>query len=719
MQVNINWDKFDSDLYRPLVVNEVPDFNPGTIAYDDYWDEQDRRCLEGFKPTSFMPKITNEHYFYLNMCKIQLLESGAKRKSKGSPFYRELDRRLFNEIYDAKQNNFGLIVGKPRRVGLSWVGSCTSTYELKFYREAQVGVAAGQDDKAQDFYEKVKYLLKNIQPQYASGIITKNEKEIKLGYEYTENKQKNEGGLLSQMFMKTMYAKPTGFEGKSLSLAIFEEAGLFEDLIAAYKSTEPCFKEGSIQFGTPIIYGTGGEIDKGSKGYRAMWYSKREAYNLKKVFVSASDYYPGDGIPDKKTGKRISFFDFKTGRTNHKLAKEYIIKERKAKEQSEGFVKHIQSYPLKESDIFIKDTGGLLNRRKLQSQLQNLENCPYEQTLGRLEWETTDSETLKLVAKARNLKEKDKIHFNRGSKIVFIKDDFGTVHKILDPIKRKEHLPYNPDIAGCDSYDDEVDLTKEKHSLGATIGYRVFHGNTGEYDMPTSYILDRGTSDADDEFYSQTLRLCVYYDMEVLVEHTKVAIIGYFKDVGAYRHLKGRPEIDGYKSAAVNQYGFKMPNQYAFKLVTGLLKAEVNENFNKIWFAEILEHLIDFGEVNSDLGSAYGMVMVYKLDMFGEITEGIDESANDTSLLHGMGRYVVENGSAVWKTYGESNDLFDSGGIEYFNPEVDLDNEDYDRFKNRYNNEKEKMKEDRNEILKKYGNDIMAFTLNEVQDKSR
>jgi len=693
---------------------EVPDFNPGTISYDDFWDEQDRRCLEGFKPTPFMPKITNEHYFYLNMCNIELLEKNATRKTKGSPFYRELDRRLFDEIHQAKKGFYGLIVGKPRRVGLSWVGSSSSCYELLFYKAGKVGVAAGQEDKAQDFYEKVKYLLSNMRKEYKSGIITKNKTEIKLGYEYTENKQQEEAGLLSQMFMKTMYAKPTGFEGKTLSLAIFEEAGLFIDIIAAYKSTEPCFKEGSYQFGTPLIYGTGGEIDKGSKGYKTMW-NNPEKYNLKKVFVSSVDYYPGDGIPDEKTKKVISFFDFKTGRTNSEMAYNYILKEREEKEGSEGFIKHIQSYPLKEGDIFIKNSGGLLNRKKINAQLRNLENCPYLIKQGTLEWHTKDEETLKLVARARNLKEEDKIHFSRGSEVVLKEDEeFGTYIEVLPPIKTS-HLPYNPNIQGTDSYDDEV--AEGTGSLGASMTYRCFYGVNNVYDIPTSYILDRGTSDSDDVFYSQTLRQSVYHGTENLIEHTKVAIIGYYKDVGAYKHLKGRPDIAGYSSNAQNQYGFKMPNQHAFKLVTRLLKAEVNQNFSNIWFEKVLEQLIDWGESNSDLGSAYGMCMVSKLDLFPEITDGMDEADTDYDPLNDMSYYALENGSMVLKTYGDKdNDPYSLKNMTKFDPEYDLTGVDYENFQETKKTNRNNAIKKQQDILDKYGGDIMAFTINEFEN---
>lgn len=722
MEVKIDWNKFDSEKYRPLVVEEIPDFKPGTISYDDYWDEQDYRCIKGFQPTPYMPRITGEHYFYLNACKIKLLKENATRKTTESPFYRELDRRLFNEIHQAKVGKYGLIVGKPRRVGLSYVGAATSTYELLFHKENEIGVAAGQDDKSQDFYDKVKMLLENIREEYRSGILTKNSEVIKLGYEEYINKQKEERGLKSQMYMKTMYAKPTGFEGKTLSMVIFEEAGLFEDLIAAYSSTLPCFKEGMIQFGTPIIYGTGGEIEKGSKGYKEMWYAKEHVYNLKKVLVTATDYYPGDGIPDEKTKTVISFFDFRTGRTNAELAYKHIIKERQEKEGSEGFIKHIQSYPLKESDIFIKNSGGLLNRKKISAQMRNQDNCPFERKKGNLVWKTNDSGTIKLIALARSLKEIDKIHFLRGSKLVFEDDEeFGQINKILDPIKQTG-LPYHPDIGGADSYDE--DNPGDKASLGATIVYRTFYSIQQPHDLPIAYILDRGTADEDDEYYSNSFRISVYYGIKLLVEYTKIAIIQYFKDVGGHDYLQERPDLtaSGYVSRAKNEYGFKMSNANSWKLTLRLLKAEVNINFNNIWFMEILEHLSDYGESNSDLGSAYGMVLVAKLDKFSDISDGIEQEAGEVNTIDGMGFYDLQDGELVFTTYGEkenefNDDPFSIHNMRTFDPEIDLQGQEREMFQKQKHADKTKIEDDRKKVMEKYGQDIMAFTLNQHNEK--
>lgn len=719
MKVEINWDKFDSKLYAPLVHDDIPDYSPGTIAYDDFWDEQDNRCLNGYKPTRFMPKITKEHYFYLNNAKIELLQPGATRKSAGHPFYRELDRRLFNAIDGAKKGGYGLIVGKPRRIGLSWAGTASTAHELLFNLEGKVGVAAGMENKAADFYEKIKYMFDKMRPEYKTGIIKKNKELFKIGYEYTENKQALEGGICSEMYIKTFFAKPTGFEGKSLNMVIFEEAGLFEDIIASYKSTLPCFREGARQFGTPLIYGTGGDIEKGSKGYQSMWKDHKK-YNLEKVFIPAFEYYPGDGIEDKETGKRISFFDFKTGRTNQKAAYEHIMAERKVMEGADGYIKHVQSYPVEEADIFIKTSGGLLNRKYLNTQLRNLDNCPYEIKRGTLEWTTNDLTTIRKAETARTLKELDKIHFKRGSKIKFVEDENGTVVKILDPLKNSKGLGYNADIGGSDSYDEEMAQEEREHaSSGSTIIYRTFAGLNEANDTPVCYVVDRGDGSADDTFYSTSLRMAVFYDTQILVEYTKIAIINYFKDCDAQEHLREKPDLEGYESKASNKYGWKVSNQYAKAIITKLLKAEINLNWSNYWFKELLLDLINYGDENTDLAMALGMCMVYKLDLFGEITDGVEDDPGDGNLLNDLGHWQRNHeGTYEYMTYGQSDDphAIDNSMFTNWNPEKDLDKEDYQQYMAHKTKVKTERVQAQKDLLDKYGGDIMGTIIDSIKE---
>jgi hypothetical protein len=698
MAVTILDHTFDAKRFNPLVydekiINYSKSLRPGTLAYDDFWDEQDDRCLFGYKPKG-MHDITGEHYFHLNMNQIEMLVQGERRKRLHAPYYRELDNRLFKITYDAKKHRYGLIVGKPRRVGLSEFGAVQLQYELIMHLRNRVGICAGKQEKADDFYKKVISLFQNVRPEYQVARLYKNDKEMKFGYTDIVNKQSIECGLESEMLIRTMFVDSTGFEGQSQSVVIFEEAGLFANLIASYKSTEPCFKEGSIQFGTPLIYGTGGQIEKGSKGYMDMW-ENHKAYNLEKIFIPAYEYYPGDGEVDDKTGiKAPSFFDLKTGRTNQDAALKHILEQRKiASKSKEGITKHIQSYPIKESEIFIKSKGGVLDRIKLNNQLMLIEEglCPYEVRVGRLEW-MDDERTIKLLNRCKDTKEKTKLRIKNKIKLRWVDDPEGSIKKIADPINHDD-MDHKPDIAGCDSYDEEVDADSKTASDGATVVYRTYAGPTREYNLPIAVLSERGDSGNDDVFYENNVKLAIYYNYELLFEYSKIAIESYFKDVGAEHHLKMRPDLrkDLGPTKAKNEYGQRMTTDVKV-LGTKLLKAEVKNNCGNIWFRSLLLDLIDYGDSNTDIAMALVMVLLYKLELFEQMVDeddGDDYDAGD-NIFDQMAYYDVDQkGNVTIKAYsGEQLDM-----LETFNPDIHLNDYDRAEIKRRRSDEKKQMEE--------------------------
>lgn len=708
---------FDAKKYSPLVHEDRGiDLKEGTIAYDQYWDEQDDRCINGYKPFG-MPAITGRHYFYLNMCNIMRLQGNERTKRLLNPLYRSLDRRLSYEIDDAMEHGHGIIAGKPRRVGLSWFSSMLIVYDMLFYLRNEVGVCAGKQDKADNFYAMVLSLFANINPNYKTGVLVKNKEEFKIGYDYTENRQKVEDGILSAMSIKTMFADSSGFEGKSFSICVFEEAGLFENIIAAYKATEPCFKDGARFFGLPLVYGTGGEIEKGSKGYKEM-FEKHEAYNLKKVFIPAYEYLPGDGIPDKN-GVTITFFNETTGETDQKAALEWILADReRVKKSRNALTKHIQSYPIKESEIFLKTKGGILDRMALVGQQVALNEGlgKDRRKLGVLRWKDTPI-AAKLLYKAKNAKERMVIRIKHKSMVTFHEDENGWLNKISDPINN-DSMTYKPDFAGIDSYDEEVEQTGE-HSFGAMIVYRAYAGPTREYDLPVAYIKERGDASTDDIFFEHSLMTAIYYNCETLIEYTKFAIQTWWSDVGAHKYLKRRPNLEEHlgKTRANNEYGQRMGGREK-ELGTKLLKSEVKENSHKILFDEIIIDLIDYGDVNTDLAMAYVMCLIFKLEIFPDISKDVEEDDDvyyDDILS--MSYYDIENGELVIRTYGEESDdnMFNGSDIQKYLPSRDATREERRNFIASEKNYKQKQDKFREDISKLYGNDIMGVVMSEFE----
>lgn len=674
---------WDPKLYQPLIYNEeikrkAEILKPGTIEYDDFWDEMDYYCYNGFKPKG-MPRITGRHFFYLNFCQIMRLPQGSRRKTLGAPFYRDLDHWIFLEIENAIKNGYGLLILKPRRIGMSEIGVINCVYESTFYQFNKIGVCAGKEDKASEFYDKFKDSLANVHVAYRNKIDVNNSSEVKLQYWDTINKEKKKYGIQTIARMKTMFADSSAFEGGSYSLVIFEEAGLFENLIQSYMATKPCFMEGNIQFGMPLVFGTGAEIDGNSKGFKEMA-NNPNAYNLKKIFVPANFFYPGDGEENERTKQKVSFYDYKKGVTDRKAALKFILEEREISKQSkEAYVKHVQSYPIKESEVFLSDKGGILDKILLNNQLMRIGDgsAPDPVLRGRLDWIDTD-EVIKLLNRAHNLKEKTKIRVKNKIKVKFVEDENGTIWKDADPINfHINHLGYKPDIGSCDSYDDDADDKKSQPSSGCVMAYRCFSGPGRLFNKPVGLLVERGDGSYDDDtFYENAVKMGIYWGMEILVEHTKTHIIRYFKDVGARYMLKDKPDIqEANISNQKNEIGVKMPEQVK-TLGTKLLKAEVRDNIHKCYFENVILDLLDYGFKNTDIAMAYLIVLLHRMGEFDEISEGIEYPPNqNTSYDPGRDSYYVDLHGNL-KIQGK--DRFDD--IPEFIPERDLDEEEYDKY---------------------------------------
>jgi len=693
---------FDAKHYSPLIHEPIPPMERGTLEHDDFWDEQDRRCLEGYAPIVDgvqYPRITGPHYFYLNMVQIMMLKQGAKKKKLAHPYYRVLDHLIFLEIEKAEILGYGLIIGKARRMGLSYIGDCMTLWNLLFHMNNECAIGAGKEDKATDLFKKVIKSLDNLRPEYKVSY-HKNKTELKLIYKVTENKVQKDEGIGSQLTVKTFFSDPSAFEGGSYSFFIFEEIGLQDNLIKSYKASEPCFMEGATQFGVPMMYGTGGEVDKGSRDMKIV-YEAPDSYNMKRLFIPAYMYYPGNvekGDSEMEAmDDNANFFDPRTGRTDEIKALEHILKRRqKASKSRDGYIKEIQSRPTEEGHLFLKTSGGLLNRIYLNDQLQKIYDTeiPYKKVQGRLEWDYDDSLNWKLQ-RCHTQKERDKLHMLNGSKVKFIEDDRGTVYKICDPIN-SSNMPYDADIGGIDSYDQQTD--EDKGSMGASIIYRCFNGVTKDYNMPVAYIKEKGDASSDDTFYSNSLKLAIFYKCKMLVEYSKVAIINYFEDTLGHSFLKEKPILrnEAIANKGRQTYGVHMTTEMKL-IVTKLLKHEVNLNCQNIWFDKILLDLIDYGDANTDLAMAFGMCLISKLDMFDEITDDI-EDYDEGDVLMDMAYHTIDsNGNLVVRSYGQGSP---GDSLETFDPRKHLTGEDRENYLNFMSQKKNMEKAEKQKMLK-------------------
>ena len=589
--------KQDPQRYRPVINIGHPDLNQESVAYQEYWEQELDRCINGFKPKG-MNWISGKYYFYLNYYKI-LGNDGTlgSRKTLISPWYRQMDHEYFDLFETCKKEEKGMIVIKARDKGFSYMNSGMISHEYTFFPFNDVGIAAGLQATADAFFDKTKKGLNGLHSNFKHSFLKDTDGILRSGYKQKNKDGKWEvGGYQSTIICRTM-DNPEVFKGERVSLMVFEEAGEFKHLKNAYMSSKACFMDGNKQFGVPVIGGTGGDISKASKDFMDMYYES-DAYNLIPMFIPASRAYYG-------------FFDVETGVEKVKEAEDTLLEDREVIINSgdrEAFNLHIQNYPLTIQEAFLNTKTARFDNSLLNAQRSRiLANKDYRSQIqrGNLDWDFDQNE--EYVVKWRPHPD-------------------GPFRILHHPEPDYKDL----DIGGIDSYDQ--DQAGASDSLGSAIIYRRFV----DTDKPSDYIVAEYTDrpEKKEDFWDGCLKLAVYYNARMLVEYTKIGILDYFKRMNALKYLKEKPESahnPGTKTR--NRYGVHM-NKQVKSLMEDLMSDYIRENVEDIWFLDLIEELSSYGTRNTDRAIAFGLCLIHNVDNYRIQAKTIESETIDVGFKY-------------------------------------------------------------------------------------
>ena len=589
--------KQDPQRYRPVINIGHPDLNKESVAYQEYWEQELDRCINGFKPKG-MNWISGKYYFYLNYYKI-LGNDGTlgSRKTLISPWYRQMDHEYFDLFETCKKEEKGMIVIKARDKGFSYMNSGMISHEYTFFPFNDVGIAAGLQATADAFFDKTKKGLNGLHSNFKHSFLKDTDGILRSGYKQKNKDGKWEvGGYQSTIICRTM-DNPEVFKGERVSLMVFEEAGEFKHLKNAYMSSKACFMDGNKQFGVPVIGGTGGDISKASKDFMDMYYES-DAYNLIPMFIPASRAYYG-------------FFDVETGVEKVKEAEDTLLEDREVIINSgdrEAFNLHIQNYPLTIQEAFLNTKTARFDNSLLNAQRSRiLANKDYRSQIqrGNLDWDFDQNE--EYVVKWRPHPD-------------------GPFRILHHPEPDYKDL----DIGGIDSYDQ--DQAGASDSLGSAIIYRRFV----DTDKPSDYIVAEYTDrpEKKEDFWDGCLKLAVYYNARMLVEYTKIGILDYFKRMNALKYLKEKPESahnPGTKTR--NRYGVHM-NKQVKSLMEDLMSDYIRENVEDIWFLDLIEELSSYGTRNTDRAIAFGLCLIHNVDNYRIQAKTIEAETIDVGFKY-------------------------------------------------------------------------------------
>lgn len=646
-----NSDKFRQPALRFLEVGSYCQYPEGTSEYFKYWDEQMDRCKYGYTADDG-DFISGYNYFYLNFCPIQRIIYTTINNPDGStkikktrdlqfPDFYDYDYYFFQAVEDAEGEGKHLCALKSRRKGYSYKNAAMACRNYYLFAGSKTYIYASNKQyltedgiltKAWDYMDFIdkntawgKKRSVNTQMRKRAGFFTKDEygNEIELGFK-------------SEIIGVTLKDNPDVVRGKAGKLIIFEEAGSFSELGAAWQIARPSVEQDGMAFGTMIAFGTGGDEDSHFETLKDMFYNP-DGYNCI-GFDNIWDETPSD----KKCGFFIPQYtnmDFRDdagnriymdndGNTLRRKSVEYILAERrKVIENATNSVavdRYVAEHCITPQEACLEFGGNIFPKKELQEQLAKIrinKSLSNMKQVGDLVWETDGS--LKWVIK----KHGDITHYPLK------KDDDPTGSIVIWEHPMKD-APIGLYIIGVDPYDHDQSGT---NSLGSTFVYKRFQDFENYYDIIVAEYTGRPSTA--EEYYENLRKLAIYYNGRIMYENERKGLFPYFTAKHCDYLLADQPDIisDIVGNSKVQRKKGCHMNKQIKQWGEGLIKDWLNEeqapgkkNLHNILSEPLLEELISYNDTgNFDRVMALMQVMIYREQLYNlKVKEKKKENKN-------------------------------------------------------------------------------------------
>lgn len=646
-----NSNKFRQPALRFLEVGSYCQYPEGTSEYFKYWDEQMDRCKYGYTADDG-DFISGYNYFYLNFCPIQRIIYTTINNPDGStktkktrdlqfPDFYDYDYYFFQAVEDAEGEGKHLCALKSRRKGYSYKNAAMACRNYYLFAGSKTYIYASNKQyltedgiltKAWDYMDFIdkntawgKKRSVNTQMRKRAGFFTKDEygNEIELGFK-------------SEIIGVTLKDNPDVVRGKAGKLIIFEEAGSFSELGAAWQIARPSVEQDGMAFGTMIAFGTGGDEDSHFETLKDMFYNP-DGYNCI-GFDNIWDETPSD----KKCGFFIPQYtnmDFRDdagnriymdndGNTLRRKSVEYILAERrKVIENATNSVavdRYVAEHCITPQEACLEFGGNIFPKKELQEQLAKIrinKSLSNMKQVGDLVWEADGS--LKWVIK----KHGDITYYPLK------KDDDPTGSIVIWEHPMKD-APIGLYILGVDPYDHDQSGT---NSLGSTFVYKRFQDFENYYDIIVAEYTGRPSTA--EEYYENLRKLAVYYNGRIMYENERKGLFPYFTAKHCDYLLADQPDIisDIVGNTKVQRKKGCHMNKQIKQWGEGLIKDWLNEeqapgkkNLHNILSEPLLEELISYNDTgNFDRVMALMQVMIYREQLYNvKVKEKKKENKN-------------------------------------------------------------------------------------------
>ena len=612
-----------------------PNSNPNS-EFRRHWDEEQRRCYEGYVRESDGEWVTGFNYWFMNYCPMMVnkLIEGRKKaiRTEAFPFFFEGIYWRFHYLWQARESGKHAIELAKR--------GCAKSYSLAAIMSHNLILGESEESK-----RRVITVLTAYQKEYLKddkdGTLSKFKPSINFSFSNTPFPHlmlKNSPNEMSwQMGYKDEYGIEKGSLNQVLAVSakddseklrgkrgwiLFEEMGSFKGLLSLYDITRKSVEDGDYTFATMYLVGTAAESESDFSSAKTLLYNP-DGYNI----LSVDNVFdrPKQGKP--KFGFFFPSYVNRAGCYNKdgvsdvvKALIEILIARYKAKYSADpkSVLRVIAEDPITPAEAIIKVKAAYFPITALTERLSQLDQDVHAYD---------DVYIGKLVQNSNG------VEFTPTSDVPIRKfgvenDTPGAVEIFEMPEKdRNGKVPHTRYIIGHDPVDNDQ---AESTSLSSTF----------VLDLWTDKIVAEYTGRqafADDNFEIVRL-LCLFYNAKCLYESNKKGIFAYFSKMNCTHLLADTPEFLRDKqlikysnfgsnakgvnaSAAINAYANNLIRDWLMKPVTIVQNIDGEDqevtvyNLNFLRNRALIEELIAFNpEINVDRIRALGMVMLYRED---------------------------------------------------------------------------------------------------------
>ena len=550
--------KYYMGISKDLPINTVKHVRVKIPSFkDDYekakWEREEiRRCKEGHAGMS--PKM----YFFFHYVWIKNLEGG-----KIAPEFRVADDMWFSTIKEAQDSKeWGVVCVKRRRVGASWKEAADVVHDCSFQPFYHVGMNSKSERDSQLLFNKVKFIYDNLPPFLrATTSAGKTKSSIDFSY-YVRDDMGNKIKRGTQSEIIVVAPTDSAFEGQMLNKWIADEAGKTPNLPQMWSYTEDCLMQETRRVGTPVLFGTSGDIGRDGRGLKEMW-DNAEVYKLKRFFFSG---YMGLIVDEY-------------GNDMREEAIRWIVYERHARKSlsAKSYSDFLQRYPLTLEEAFSQASeGGLGDIIKINSQITALTDNPPRAVHGRFKR-------------------------NKQGEAVFIPEQDGK-SIIYEHAKKGIANLY---VAGCDPADHD-DAYSEASDLSLYIMRK-------QYGVEPPRVVFEYTDRPRqlNDYYDQAIMALEYYNgTKVLIERNRYRMISYFDITGNKHLLHYSPQgIMKLVGGRANTLGIHM-NDSVKEYLEDLVEEYVDDFYELIPSKDLLHEFIQYGTTNTDRVIAFGLTLM-------------------------------------------------------------------------------------------------------------